>query len=259
MTRSPLERVKSMKRTVGTVGVVGVMVGMTFIAAAPSAAAPAQNGCDSRTNNTQQKLLECVRLDGVVEHLTQFQAIADANGGTRADQTPGYEASVDYVVDVLEGAGWSAEVVPFTYDAADVILKQLTPVVADYIAFDAVGTGEGDVTGNVIPVDINLTGDRVNTSGCEPEDFVGLGFDGPGDIALHSARHAARSSLKAQNAQAAGAEAVVLFNQGDIDRRGRPVRSGQPDSGAVRGSISPSSARRSRPARRWPLPARRRR
>ena len=169
MTRSPLESVKSMKRTVGTVGVVGVMVGMTFIAAAPSAAAPAQNGCDSRTNNTQQKLLECVRLDGVVEHLTQFQAIADANGGTRADQTPGYEASVEYVVDVLEGAGWSAEVVPFTYDAADVILQQLTPVVADYIAFDAVGTGEGDVTGNVIPVDINLTGDRVNTSGCEPE------------------------------------------------------------------------------------------
>ena len=118
-----------MKRTVGTVGVVGVMVSMTFVAAAPSAAAPAQNGCDSRTNNTQQKLLECVRLDGVVEHLTQFQAIADANGGTRADQTPGYEASVDYVVDVLEGAGWSAEVVPFTYDAADVVLKQLTPVV----------------------------------------------------------------------------------------------------------------------------------
>ncbi len=127
MTRSPLERVKSMKRTVGTVGVVGVMVGMTFIAAAPSAAAPAQNGCDSRTNNTQQKLLECVRVDGVVEHMAQFQAIADANGGTRADQTPGYQASVDYVVDVLEGAGWSAEVVPFTYDAADVILRQITP------------------------------------------------------------------------------------------------------------------------------------
>ncbi|HEX5856540.1 MAG TPA: PA domain-containing protein, partial [Microbacterium sp.] len=205
---------KRMKRAVGTVGVVGVMMGMTVIAAAPASAAPAQNGCDSRTNNTQQKLLECVRLDGVVEHMTQFQAIATANGGTRADQTPGYEASVDYVVDVLEGAGWSAEVVPFTYDAADIILRQITPAAADYIANDATGTGEGDVTGNVIPVDIKLTGDRVNTSGCEPEDFAGLGFEGPGDIALLQ-RGTCGFIVKAQNAQAAGAEAVVLFNQGD--------------------------------------------
>jgi Zn-dependent M28 family amino/carboxypeptidase len=214
VTRSPLERVKSMKRTVGTVGVMGVMVGMTFVAAAPSAAAPAQAGCDSRTNNTQQKLLECVRLDGVVEHMEQFQAIADANGGNRADQTPGYLASVDYVVDVLEGAGWSAEVVPFTYDAADVILQQIDPVAADYIAFDAAGTGEGDVTGSVIPVDINLTGARANSSGCEAADFAALDFSGPTDIALLQ-RGTCAFSVKAQNAQAAGAEAVVLFNQGD--------------------------------------------
>jgi Zn-dependent M28 family amino/carboxypeptidase len=214
VTKSPLERVKSMKRTVGTVGVVGVMVSMTLVAAAPSAAAPAQNGCDSRTNNTQQKLLECVRLDGVVEHMTQFQAIATANGGTRADQTPGYTASVDYVVDVLEGAGWSADVVPFTYNAADIILRQLTPVDAAYIANDATGTGEGDVSGNVIPVDINLTGDRANTSGCEPGDFDAAAFEGLGDIALIQ-RGTCGFIVKAQNAQAAGAEAVVLFNQGD--------------------------------------------
>jgi Zn-dependent M28 family amino/carboxypeptidase len=215
VTRSPLERVKSMKRTVGTVGVVGVMVGMTFIAAAPSAAAPAQNGCDSRTNNTQHKLLECVRVDGVVEHMTQFQAIADANGGTRADQTPGYEASVEYVVEILNGAGWSAEVVPFTYDAADVILRQLTPEPsADYIAYDAAGTGEGDITGTVIPVDINLTGDRANSSGCEPEDFDAALFAGDADIALLQ-RGTCAFGVKAENAEAAGAEAVVLFNQGD--------------------------------------------
>ena len=215
MTRSPLERVKRMKRTVGTVGVMGVMVGMSFIAAAPATAAPAQNGCDSRTNNTQQKLLECVRLDGVVEHMEEFQAIADANGGTRADQTPGYQASVDYVKEVLEGAGWSAEVVPFTYDAADVILRQLTPEpAADYIAYDAVGTGEGDVTGTVIPVAINLAGDRANSSGCDVDDFAGLDFTGPDDIALLQ-RGTCAFSQKAANAEAAGAEAVVLFNQGD--------------------------------------------
>jgi hypothetical protein len=104
--------------------------------------------------------------------------------------------------------------VPFTYDAADVILKQLTPVAADYIALDAVGTGEGDVTGSVIPVDINLTGNRANSSGCEAADFAGLDFSGSNDIALLQ-RGTCSFSIKAQNAQNAGAEAVVLFNQGD--------------------------------------------
>jgi Zn-dependent M28 family amino/carboxypeptidase len=203
-----------MKRTVGTVGVVGVMMSMTLIAAAPSAAAPAQKGCDSRTNNTQQKLLECVRVDGVVEHMEAFQAIADANGGNRADQSPGYDASVDYVVDVLEAAGWSAEVVPFTYDAADVVLQQLTPVEADYIAYDAEGTGEGDVTGAVIPVDINLTDPRANSSGCEATDFDTVDLTGDSDIVLLQ-RGTCAFGQKAFNAEEAGAEAVVLFNQGD--------------------------------------------
>jgi Zn-dependent M28 family amino/carboxypeptidase len=203
-----------MKRTVGTAGVFGVLLGAALVVAPSSGAAPAQTGCDTRTNNTYEKLLECVRLDGVVEHMEEFQAIADANGGNRADQTPGYEASVDYVVEVLEGAGWSAEVVPFTYDAADIALRQLSPVTADYIAFDAVGTGEGDVTGNVIPVDINLAGARANSSGCEAADFAALNFTGPNDIALLQ-RGTCSFSIKAQNAENAGAEAVVLFNQGD--------------------------------------------
>ena len=203
-----------MKRTVGTAGVFGVLLGAALVVAPSSGAAPAQNGCDNRTNNTYQKLLECVRLDGVVEHMEKLQAIADANGGNRADQTSGYQASVDYVVKTLEDAGWSADVVPFTYDAADVILKQLTPVAADYIALDAVGTGEGDVTGSVIPVDINLAGNRANSSGCEAADFAGLDFSGSTDVALMQ-RGTCSFSVKAQNAQDAGAEAVVLFNQGD--------------------------------------------
>lgn len=139
MTRSMWSR-----RTLG-VAAAGALVGSTLVAA-PSGAAPSQQGCDKRSNNTYDKLLECVRVEGVLEHLEAFQAIADAHDGTRADQTPGYLASVDYVVDVLEGAGWTAEVVPFTYDAADVRLEQLSPVSASYIAYDAEGTGEGDVT-----------------------------------------------------------------------------------------------------------------
>lgn len=204
MTSSP-----RLRRTVGTAAAVA-LVGSALVAA-PSGAAPAQKGCDGRTNNTYDKLLECVRLEGVVEHMEEFQAIADANGGNRADQTPGYEASVDYVVEVLEGAGWSAEVVPFSYDAADVALRQLTPVTADYIAYDALGSGEGDVEAAVIPVDIMLGGDRQNTSGCQAADFAGFPA---GAIALVQ-RGGCGFFDKATNAQAAGAAAVIIFNQGD--------------------------------------------
>lgn len=39
-------------------------------------------------------------------HLQALQRIADQNGGNRASPGPGYDASVDYVVGVLRGAGW---------------------------------------------------------------------------------------------------------------------------------------------------------
>ncbi len=180
----------------------------------PATAAPAQSGCDTRTNNTYTKLLECVRLEGVRAHQAALQAIADANGGTRAEGTPGYTASVDYVLGVLAKAGWDAEKVPFDYQATDTVLRQITPVQGNYSTGGFTGTGEGDVTGNVIPVDINLTGDRVNTSGCEAADFAGLNFTGSNDIALIQ-RGGCNFSFKAINAEAAGAEAVVIFNQGD--------------------------------------------
>ena len=44
--------------------------------------------CGNRVNNTFEKLLECVTLDGVRSHQAALQAIADANGGVRAAGTP---------------------------------------------------------------------------------------------------------------------------------------------------------------------------
>lgn len=37
-----------------------------------ASAAPGGKACDNRANNTYQKLLECVTVDGVVEHLEAF-------------------------------------------------------------------------------------------------------------------------------------------------------------------------------------------
>ena len=192
-----------------------LLAGLTTV---PATAAPAQAGCDARTNNTYDKMLECVRLEGVREHQAALQRIADANGGTRAEGTPGYAASVDYVLGVLAAAGWDAEKVPFSYQATDTLLRQLTPTQATYPTGAYTGTGEGDVTGNVIGVDLALTGARASSSGCEASDFAGLNFSGPNDIALLQ-RGTCGFNVKALNAEAAGAEAVIIFNQGNAPDR----------------------------------------
>ncbi|HEV2797693.1 MAG TPA: M20/M25/M40 family metallo-hydrolase [Nocardioides sp.] len=185
---------------------------------APSTAAPSTKACDNRDNNSYSKLLGCVSAEGVTKHLKAFQAIADANGGTRATNTPGYRASVDYVVGVLEKSGWSADVVPFTYNATDTVLEQLAPTQTAHAHAGATGTGEGDVTKPVVPVDINLDGTRQNTSGCEASDFATFPA---GSIALiqrggpPAPAPACSFRIKAVNAAAAGAAAVIIFNQGD--------------------------------------------
>jgi Zn-dependent M28 family amino/carboxypeptidase len=71
--------------------------------------------CDTRANDTQEKLLECVTIEGVREHLEAFQTIADANEGTRAAGTPGYDASVAYVAERLEEAGYDVELNSFEF------------------------------------------------------------------------------------------------------------------------------------------------
>ena len=87
--------------------------------------------CEKRTNNTVDKLLECVTLSGVREHQLAFQRIADANGGNRFSGFPGYDRSVDYVVSRLEAAGYEPVVQPFDYTAFVVVgpsaLQQTAP------------------------------------------------------------------------------------------------------------------------------------
>lgn len=70
---------------------------------------------DGTTSSTAPPLLDPqdVSLAGVDEHLAALQAIADANGGTRAVGTPGYDASVDYVADRLQEAGYDVRLDPF--------------------------------------------------------------------------------------------------------------------------------------------------
>jgi Zn-dependent M28 family amino/carboxypeptidase len=207
---------------IAAVGVLGLVV--AALAPVQAASATPGNGCANRTNNTYSKLLQCVTVDGVREHQAQFQKIADASDdpfypGTRAAGTDGYADSVDYVAGLLRDAGYRVTLDEFQFEFVfPALLQQLTPVDATYETGAFTGSPPGEVIGNVIPVDINLTGDRASTSGCEAADFAGLDFSGTDDIALIQ-RGTCTFAEKAVNAEAAGAEAVVIFNQGNDPTR----------------------------------------
>ena len=88
-------------------------------------------------------------LEGVREHLEAFQKIADNSTdpvypGTRAAGTDGYDDSVDYVAGLLRDAGYEVTLDPvnitFNFPA---VLRQLTPVAADYETGVFTGSGSG--------------------------------------------------------------------------------------------------------------------
>jgi Zn-dependent M28 family amino/carboxypeptidase len=202
---------------------------ITLFAMAPAATAGSAS-CESRANNTHAKLLECVTVEGVREHQEALQAIADANGGTRLSGTPGYDASVDYIVEKATAAGYNVtrHSFPFVFIAPPT-LQQLAPIVAAYETGAFTGTGFGTVTASVTAVDVNLALPRDPvTSGCEAADFAGFPA---GNIALVQ-RGTCTFAVKALNAEAAGASAVIIFNQGNTPAR----------EGLIVGTLAPDTA-----------------
>jgi len=194
---------------------------MTAAVMSPAAAAP-----DPRA------LAATVQPGKVQRHLQQLQKIAEENGNTRASGTPGYAASREYVVERLKKAGYKPTVqefqFPFFEEHSTAVLEQLSPdavvyeptppdggSVGEFVTMEY--SGSGDVTGVVQPVDVLIPpGPEANssTSGCEASDFAGFPA---GAVALLQ-RGTCSFYDKAVNAQAAGASAVIIFNEGQEGR-----------------------------------------
>jgi len=187
--------------------------------------ATASDGCEQRTDTTIDELLECVTVEGVNEHLKALQDVADANGGTRASGTAGYTASVDYVQQRLEQAGYEVTRQPFSFDYFELtreVFSRTAPEPRDYVAGTDFATIEysavGTASGAVVPVDLGdpLAPTDTSTSGCEAEDFAGFPRGG---IALVQ-RGTCTFAVKVDNAQAAGATGVVVVNRGTPENEG---------------------------------------
>lgn len=174
------------------------------------------------TTNTK-RLRDAVTVDGIRKHLEAFQAIANDNGGTRASGTPGYDSSAGYVASLMTSAGYVVTRQTFTIPyfqetAAPVFELTLGPRVYTNDEFGTLRySASGDVTAPIQAVDVQIPSGATpnsSTSGCEPEDFAGFTA---GNIALLQ-RGTCAFAVKAQNAQAAGASAVIIFNEGQPGR-----------------------------------------
>ena len=168
----------------------------------------------------------CRHGRGRSRHQAQFQAFADANGGTREASTAGYTASADYVAAQMEGAGYEVTRQPFEYN----YFEELAPATLAGTSAAFPFTYEpGD---NISTMDYSGSEpsrassrrwtssppvgqpDGTSNSGCEEADFDEF----TGDIALIQ-RGTCDFSVKIANAVAAGADAVIIFNEGNTEER----------------------------------------
>jgi len=180
---------------------LGLSLAATTLTATGAQAAP-----------TPSKLASLVTLKVVRHHQLNLEKIADANGGNRAAGLPGNKITVKYIADQLKRAGYTPQVQNFTFDfweersAPSFAVtapnpKTFTPA-TDFQTLQY--SGAGDVTTAATPVDPSATG---TGSGCEAADFTGFP---KGHIALIQ-RGGCFFSVKADNAIAAGASAVVIY------------------------------------------------
>jgi len=210
----------SWRRRATRLAVAGLLTPALGVAlAAPAVAAP--------NNNSSEKLRRAVTVEGVLEHLQAFEDIAEANPvngiPVRASGTAGYDQSVAYVVSQLRAAGYTPTVQTFEFPFWAVTGPATLAVVGgtsyvqgvDYDVMEY--SPGGEVTAPIVPVDVNLSGDRANTSGCEAADFAAFPR---GAVALVQ-RGTCTFAAKVANAEEAGASAVIVFNQGNgPDRSG---------------------------------------
>lgn len=207
---------RSARIRVATIGLIAAIVGATL-----GTSAVASPGDLAQTRGFRR----AVTLSGIREHQQALQSFATAAGGNRVSGTVGFDDSAEYVHDLMVAAGYDVSYQEFTFtfvgDETPPTLEQTAPDPTTYVDGVDFGTmsysGSGDVTAGVTAVDLVLppgAAANTSTSGCEAADFAGFPA---GDVALMQ-RGTCAFRVKAENAQAAGASAAIIFNEGQAGR-----------------------------------------
>ncbi len=221
-------------RTTKVAAVVALALLAAVLAVGVAWAAP---GDEDPTFGASAELRKSVEPAGILVHERRLQRIANAGAdpdgdgvGTRASGTPGYDASADYVTNKLEAAGYEVTRQEFEFPYFDVLsesFSQTAPEERNLEPYDLSNdtgdyrimtySGSGSVEDAlVVPTNdvvIPPTPEPSSDSGCEPEDFVDVGTVAEPRVALIQ-RGTCAFVLKAQNAEAAGYDAAIIFNEG---------------------------------------------
>ncbi len=160
-----------------------------------------------------------LQRDALVANLEDLYDIAMEHNGNRALGTPGFEASVAWAEQRFEELGLEVRREPFDvsdFDIEDATLRSDGSRYRDFTVMT--WSGDGSATGDIVAVDATIppaSTANSSTSGCEASDFA----DFPaGSIALIQ-RGSCTFADKVALAEAAGAIAVILFNEGQDGRR----------------------------------------
>ena len=163
--------------------------------------------------NSPEKLVRSISEQNLRADIEAFQAIADEHGN-RAAGTAGYRASVDYAVDELEEAGYDVELQEFEITYTETLrdsLVQTGPVSRE------LGHTVFTYSPSALVTDAPLTAPTGAATGCSPAAWTGV--DLTGQVALVS-RGECTFAQKSLTAAAAGAEAVIIYNNADGDLSG---------------------------------------
>jgi hypothetical protein len=209
---------------------VAACLAVGLLAPAGASAEPSSRACSARANDTPQKLLPCIQTNDLWNHMKAFQAIADANPGpdghpSRNSGEPGYLESAKYVQRKMEAAGYTVKLQPYTFPYASFdgtpTWSEVSPTPHSFTLAEEwnPGSSNGMTTdkpveaagGIILPPNPNGS---TSTSGCTSADFNGFQS---GNVALVQ-RGGCNYGVKVQNATAAGASGVIIFNEGNPGR-----------------------------------------
>lgn len=183
-------------------------------------------GCSHRSTSGQQPAVDAaaadfadalhkkVTTDAMMRHLSRLQDIANANGGTRAVGTPGFDATVDYVATTLRNSGFDVQTPEFSarvfHGDKPVVTVGGRPVESHALDF-SVGTPPDGVSG---PLLVGPAGDH---PGCAPSDY--------GDLPVRGAvvlldRGSCPFAQKEDAAANRGAVAMIIADNVDEQQMG---------------------------------------
>lgn len=177
-----------------------------------------------------------IKSKAVVEHLVEFEGLAsatsDGSSTTRAAGTDGYQNSAAYIIATMREHGYEVSTQEFDFRSweelagtslnvndTDLTSTRTAGAEADFATMSYSGDSNGELNANAVFITPDFDFSNANyddTDGCEASDFEGK--DVSGKVAIIQ-RGGCTFSLKVVNAQAAGAVAALIFNQGNSEGR----------------------------------------